>query len=106
MNQALAAIGLSAGLLSTVDRPAVAAGNEGARLAAVCAPCHNPDGQDRGIAPIAGFEATRLVEMMKGFRSDESSNHIMHAVSLSLSDQELASIAGYLAAQGPKAERP
>ena len=37
---------------------------------------------------------------MLAYRASESPSHVMHAVALSLSDEELASVARYLAAQG------
>ena len=42
--------------------------------------------------------------MMQAYRSNERSNLIMHAVSLSLSADEIAGVARYLAAQHDEAK--
>jgi cytochrome subunit of sulfide dehydrogenase len=43
---------------------------------------------------------------MLAYRSSERPSHIMHAIALSLSDQEIASVARFLAAQDKKATPP
>ncbi len=82
------------------DKPATAGPDRGAQLAATCVSCHRLDGRDSGIPSIAGLEAEKLTRLLQGFKSDEGSMHIMHAVSLSLSGDEIAEVARYLAAQG------
>ena len=43
---------------------------------------------------------------MQAFKSNESSSHIMHIVSLSLSDDEIGAVAHYLAARGKEVKSP
>lgn len=88
------------------DRPNAAKGDAGAQLAATCAACHRLDGRDAGIPSIVGLNAEKLRLMMQAFKSNERSNHLMHAVSRSLSDQEIATVAHYLATQGKDTKQP
>ena len=87
-------------------RPSAAAGaDQGAQLAATCASCHGPAGDDRGIPTIAGLDEQTIMRAMQAFRASEAPSHVMHAVALSLTDEELASVAHYLATQAKKRVR-
>ena len=66
----------------------------GARLVAICASCHRLDGRNTGIPSILRWEAEEIVDKMHAFRSNERANTVMRAVSLSLSDDEIAAVAG------------
>jgi cytochrome c553 len=82
-------------------RPAAAASNDqGRRVAAMCASCHRLDGGDKVIPSIVGVGEKKLAAALFAYRTSESPSHIMHAVALSLSDEEITSVAGYLAEQG------
>ena len=70
----------------------------GAQLAAMCASCHRLDGGDVGIPTILGMSPEMLTRAMLAYRSRERPSHIMRAVALSLSDEEIAIVARYLAA--------
>lgn len=83
-----------------LEPAAAAATDQGHRLAAMCASCHRLDGGDKGIPTIVGVDAKKLAAALLAYRASESPSHIMHAVALSLSDEEIASVAGYLAKQG------
>jgi len=102
----LLTIGIAMGYLS-VAALAADPDHPGAQLASVCAACHRLDSDDHtaGISPIAGIEPERLAGMMRAFQLDAQKNDIMHAVSLTLSDDEITAVASYLAALG-KAKRP
>jgi sulfide dehydrogenase cytochrome subunit len=63
-------------------------------------------GADTGIPPIIGLGEERLIRAMLAYRSSERPSHIMHAIALSLSDQEIARVARFLAAQDKKATPP
>jgi cytochrome c553 len=69
----------------------------GAQLASLCAACHRLDGRDEGIPSIVGVDAKKLIEALGAFRSGERPSQIMHAVAVSLSDEETAAVAEYLA---------
>ncbi len=93
-----AAFSLLAGLvLLSGQAGALADTSQGAQLAATCASCHAPDGSDKGIPAIIGLDEQRIITAMLAYRASERPNHVMHAVALSLSDEELASVARYLA---------
>jgi sulfide dehydrogenase cytochrome subunit len=79
---------------------AAPATDQGRQLAAMCASCHRPDGGDNGIPPIVGVDEKKLAAALLAYRASASPSHIMHAVALSLSDEEIASVARYLAEQG------
>jgi sulfide dehydrogenase cytochrome subunit len=71
---------------------------QGAQLAAMCASCHRLDGRDEGIPSIIGLDEKALTDAMEAFRSGARPSQIMHAVAGSLSTEEVAAVATYLAA--------
>jgi cytochrome subunit of sulfide dehydrogenase len=92
------ALSLLAGLLLLSSQAGAADTSQGAQLAATCASCHGPNGSDKGIPAIMGLDEQRIIAAMLAYRQSERPNHVMHAVAISLSDEELASVARYLAA--------
>ena len=102
----------AAGLLAMLVMPIVVTGavadpDQAARLASMCASCHRLDPQaDTASPPIAGLGPERFKSVMKSFRTDERPNHIMHAVSTALSDDEIAVLADYFAKQATEGKRP
>ena len=92
---------IATGLVLLVSQSGAAAGaDQGAQLAATCTSCHRLDGGGKGIPPIIGLGEERLTRAMLAYRASQSPSHIMHAIALSLSDEEIASVARYVAAQG------
>jgi cytochrome c553 len=101
------ALSITAGVLLLFTPQGSAADNDQAtQLAATCASCHRVDGRDVGIPPITGLSEEKLRGVMQAFKSGERPGHIMHAIALSLSDEEMTIIAHYLAARGKETERP
>jgi len=98
MRQIIAVSIAAASLIILADRSQAADRDGGAQLAAMCASCHRPDGGDRGIPTILGMGPEMFTRAMLAYRSSERPSHIMHAVALSLSDEEIATVARYLAA--------
>jgi cytochrome c553 len=90
----------AAGLLVFAPQSSVAENDQAAQLAATCASCHRLDGHDVGIPLITGLSEEKLRGVMQAFKSGERGGQIMHAIALSLSEEEMAIIAHYLAAQG------
>jgi len=80
--------------------------NQGAQLAAMCAACHRLDGLDKGIPSIIGLDEKKLAGMMAEFKSDKRKSQIMSVVARSLSDEEIADLAHYLATRQKGSERP
>jgi cytochrome c553 len=103
----LVAASMAAGLIALpASRTAMADSDQGARLAATCTSCHRLDGQDDGIPSVVGQDAEGLTRKMQAFKSGERPSMIMHAVALTLSDEEVAILARYLAEQGKGATQP
>jgi sulfide dehydrogenase cytochrome subunit len=103
----LLALSISASLIIFVaNRTAVADDVRGAQLAATCASCHRLDGRDEGIPSIIGLDEATLTRAMQAFKSGERSSQIMHVVSLSLSNEEIATLAHYLSTLRMETKRP
>ena len=99
------ALSLLAGLVLLSSQAGLAADtSQGAQLAAACASCHGLGGGDKGIPAIMALDEQKIIAAMLAYRTAERPNHVMHAIALSLSDEEIASVARYLAAQVKKAE--
>jgi cytochrome subunit of sulfide dehydrogenase len=95
----LITVSIAAGSFIILADPSRAADSDGgAQLAAMCASCHRLDGGDGGIPRILGMSPEMLTRAMFAYRSRERPSHIMRAIALSLSDEEIATVARYLAA--------
>jgi cytochrome c553 len=82
------------------------ADRQGAELAATCASCHRLDGLDQGIPSIISLDANKLIDMMAAFKSGKRASQIMQVVARSLSDEETATVARYLASRQKRSEQP
>jgi cytochrome subunit of sulfide dehydrogenase len=89
-----------------IHQSAAVENNRGAQLAAMCASCHRLDGRDHGIPSIIGLDAKKLADTMEAFRSGKRSSQIMQVVAHSLSTEEIAALADYLAMQQRGPEQP
>ena len=72
----------------------------------MCAACHRLDGLDKGIPSIIGLDQNKLAGMMAEFKSDKRKSQIMGVVARSLSDEEVAAVAQYLATRQKGAQQP
>lgn len=86
-------------LLSGLAAPSAADTSKGAQLAATCASCHGPDGSAEGIPALAGRDEQAIITAMTAYKASERPSHVMHAIALALSEEELASVARHLAGQ-------
>jgi cytochrome c553 len=86
-----------------VAKPDLNAGS--AKYAAVCASCHNADGNSAVPAnpKLAGQHPTYLMEQLQEFKSGKRANAIMSGMAAGLSDDDMRNIAYWLASQKPKA---
>jgi cytochrome c553 len=83
-----------------LGRPAVAADDAlGAFLAETCAACHQANVQNSAIPSIVGMDEATFIALMRLYRSGERPDAIMQAVAGSLSDDETAALAHFLATQ-------
>ena len=98
MRKIIAASIAAGSFITLADRSYAADRDAGAQLAAMCASCHRLDGGNGGIPTILGMSPEMLTRAMLAYRSRERPSHIMRAIALSLSDEEIATVARYLAA--------
>lgn len=69
-------------------------------LAATCANCHGTNGHSvGGMDSLAGESQDRLMRKLRGFKSGERAATIMHQIARGYTDEQLALIAAYFAAQ-------
>ncbi|MEH2496111.1 sulfide dehydrogenase cytochrome subunit [Bradyrhizobium sp. AZCC 1678] len=97
MRKIIAASIAAGSVITFVDPSQTADRDGGAQLAAMCASCHRLDGGDGGIPTILGISPEMLTRAMLAYKSRERPSHIMRGIALSLSDEELATVARYLA---------
>lgn len=70
----------------------------GKTKAAGCVGCHGANGQ--GVPPnpkVVGMSEDQFVQAMKDYKSGKRNNAIMKALSVPLSDQDIANLAAYYA---------
>lgn len=69
-------------------------------LASSCAACHGSNGNSvGGTSVLAGLDATHFKLQMKSFRSGERASTVMHHHAKGLTEEEIAALADYFAAQ-------
>lgn len=78
--------------------------DQGARLGAICASCHEASGENHGIPPLSGLDANAITEALARYRANEAPSIVMHAIALSLTEEEVQSVARYLASTGQGAK--
>lgn len=82
----------------------------GARLAATCTGCHGTNGATAGKAlpPLAGQSREALLASLQAFKSGARSATIMTQITKGYSDEQLAQLAAFFAAQAakPQGDRP
>ena len=68
--------------------------------AAACANCHGTNGQAQpGNEPLAGGNKDEMLKKLMDFKSGAKPATIMHQLSKGYTDEQLAAIAGWFAAQ-------
>jgi cytochrome c553 len=82
--------------------PAQSHAAEDARgMAATCMNCHSNEVSGGAIAGIAGREQSALVRELSAFKSGARPSTVMRQITRGFSDEQLESIAGYIAAIKP-----
>jgi cytochrome c553 len=72
--------------------------------AAACTLCHGGAGPDQeGIRPLAGLPVDELLQKLADFRSGKKTGTVMPQIATGYSTEQLQALAGYFAAQPPKA---
>ena len=70
-------------------------------LAAACAICHGTDGRavTKDVNPLAGLAQDQFIARMTAFRNGTRPATVMHQISKGYTDQQIAQLAAYFAAQ-------
>ena len=96
-------LGTLAVACSALAQTAAADATLARNLAATCANCHGTNGQARGdMKSLAGVSADKITAMMSDFASGNQPATIMHQIAKGYTEQQIALIAGYFAAQPAK----
>ena len=91
---------LAAAVLAAAAAGAHAQVNQIKVWAAACANCHGTDGRAQpGMEALAGKDKDELLQKLLDFKAGRKPATIMHQLSKGYSDEQLAQIAGYFAAQ-------
>ncbi len=96
-HQAILWIGVLALSLSWGAAQAAGDAEAGKAKASGCANCHGADG--KGRVPLAGKEAAYLAEQLHAFKDGTRKEMMMTMLAKKLSDQDIADLAAYYAAQ-------
>jgi cytochrome c553 len=74
--------------------------NFGRNLAAACASCHGTNGVSRaGMPALAGRDPGELKRLMQDFRSGKRPATVMNQIARGYTDEQVAAITAYFAAQ-------
>ena len=93
---------LAVGALSAAALGAQAEVSQVRAWAAACANCHGTDGRaEPGAISLAGQSQADLLQKMLAFKNGQRPATIMHQISKGYSDEQLAQISAYFAAQKP-----
>lgn len=94
-------LSVAAGVAAAGGAPVNAADpNMGRNLAANCTNCHNTDGRSIGGMPIlAGQDKNYIVKQMQDFKTGVRPGTIMQQLAKGYTDEQIAAIAAFFAAQ-------
>ncbi len=99
---ALATFSVVTGLLVAAPAAIAQDANLARNLAATCANCHGTRGNALGdMKPLAGMPAEKIIAAVAGYKSGAQAATVMHQIAKGYTDQQIALIAGYLAALQP-----
>ena len=91
---------LAAGVLCAAAAGAQAQVNQIKVWAAACANCHGTDGRAQpGMESLAGKDKDEMVQKLMDFKSGRKPATLMHQIAKGYSDEQIAQIAAYFAAQ-------
>ena len=93
---------LLTGLVATASMAQDAATLHARGLAATCGNCHGTDGRTKdgsAIPSLAGMPRDYMITQMKAFKDGTRPATVMHQLSKGFTDEQIASIATYFAAQ-------
>ena len=86
--------------VSALTLPAQAQVNQIRVWAAACANCHGTDGRAQpGMESLAGKDKDEMLQKLLDFKSGRKPATLMHQLAKGYSDEQLAQISAYFAAQ-------
>jgi len=74
----------------------------GEYLSAQCTSCHLLSGKPSNIPTIIGWDEVNFIAVMKAYKTKELKNEVMQNIAFRLGDEELKSLAAFLATLKPK----
>lgn len=93
--------GLHAGVAVTAEQPIAGSAEQGQAKAATCVACHGVNGNS--VNPewpnLAGQHETYIERQLAAFKNDQRQNPLMTPMAKPLSDQDMADLGAYYAAQ-------
>jgi cytochrome c553 len=100
---AIAALSLAPGLLAGTALAATGDATVGAQKAAICGACHGANGNSANPEwpSLAGQNAAYLREQLNLFKTAQRNNPIMYPLAMPLTDEDIADLSAYFAAQTP-----
>lgn len=95
--------GLQAGAAFAAEQPVVGSAEQGQAKATPCVACHGVDGHSANPEwpNLAGQHESYIKQQLQAFKNDERQNPLMTPMAKPLSDQDMADLAAYYAAQSP-----
>jgi cytochrome c553 len=110
MNTRLGVTGAVAVAVALLGSTALAAGDAaaGKQKTVMCAGCHGIPGYKTAypsvynVPKLGGQHAGYIVKALQGYKSGERSHPTMRAIAAGLSDQDMADLAAYYAAESTK----
>jgi cytochrome c553 len=92
---------LTASAASHAAPPTVGGEIGGERLYASCASCHGTNGKAVGttLPELAGQSQDKIIAAMRAFKAQTRDATVMHQIAKGYSDEQIARIAAFLAAQ-------
>jgi cytochrome c len=89
--------GIYGGALALAGDPAY-----GEYLASECVTCHQVSGRADGIPSIVGWPKEAFVQALFAYKTNTRSHEVMRMVTMSLGDEEIASLAAYFGGLTPE----
>lgn len=93
---------------AAASSPAAASKEEklayGEYLSSACVTCHQPQGADKGIPSIIGWEPIQFIAVMTAYKDRDLQNPVMQNFAGALSLEEIEALALYFGSMNPKPE--
>ena len=91
----LAALAMTAALMTTATAKAGGDRELGEYLSTECVTCHQLSGRNDGIPSIVGWPESSFVQALSDFREHRRDNAVMRSIAVKFTDDEMAALASY-----------